>query len=139
MKVDFNAPSESRMLKTLCQLLFYHVLFAILQGLDSCDLGGGFRGGGQQAWATPIFTCKNFLEPYICPYANTCLKISACIDLKCLLYVSATIKIQFGNTILSHTHPPLGRYASSHVRAPLFKNSGSSPGSKLDSLITFLI
>ena len=31
------------------------------------------------------------------------------------------------NTILHHTHPPLGRYASSHVQAPLFENSGSAP------------
>ena len=42
----------------------------------------------------------------------------------------ATIKIQFDNTILSHTHPPLSRYASSRVRPPPppFENSGSAPG-----------
>ena len=67
----------------------------------------------------PLFLhVKIFLEPYICPNANTCLKISSSIDLKCLLYVCATVKIQFVNAILNHTHPPLGHYASSGVRAP---------------------
>ena len=82
---------------------------------------GGFRGGTRPASPPPIFTCKQFLEPYICPYANTCLKINSCIDLKCLLYVCATVKIQFANTILNHTHSPLGQYASSRVRAPYLK------------------
>ena len=44
---------------------------------------GGFRGGGPpDPCPPPIFTCKIFA--YICPYANTCLKISSCIDLKCV-------------------------------------------------------
>ena len=30
-------------------------------------------------------------------------------------------------TILNHTHPLLGRYASSRVPDPLFENSGSAP------------
>ena len=80
---------------------------------------GGFRGGTRPGH--PIFTCKNFLEPYICPYANTCLKTSSCIDLKCLLYVCATVKIQFANTFLNHTHPPLGCHAFLHVRPPYSK------------------
>ena len=46
----------------------------------------------------------------------------------CLLYVCATVKIQFDNIILNHTHPLLCPYASLHVRAPLFENSGSAPG-----------
>ena len=86
------------------------------------DLGGPTRLG-----PPPIFTCKNFLEPYICPCAITRLKISSCIDLKCLLYVCATVKVQFVNTILDLTHPPLGRHTSSHVHPPLFENSGSAP------------
>ena len=52
---------------------------------------GGFRGG-HQAWAPLFLLVKNYLEPYIYPYANTYLKISSCIDLKCLLYVCATVK-----------------------------------------------
>ena len=87
---------------------------------------GGFRGGAPGP-GPPIFTCKIFLEPCICPYANTCLKISSSIDLKFLLYVCATVKIQFANTILNHTHRPLGCCASSRLRAPLFENSGSAP------------
>ena len=31
------------------------------------------------------------------------------------------------STVLNHTHPPLGRYASSHVQAPRLKNCGSAP------------
>ena len=87
------------------------------------DLGGATRPSPPP----PIFTCKNFLEPYICPCAITCLKISSCIDLKCLLYVCATVKVQFVNTILDHTHPPLGRHTSSHVHTPPFENFGSAP------------
>ena len=71
---------------------------------------GGFRGRGTRP-PPPIFTCKQFLETYICPYANTCLKISSCIDLKGLLYVCATVKIQFANTILNYTYPPLSHSA----------------------------
>ena len=84
---------------------------------------GGFNKGGHHPLALHIFT----LEPYICPYANTCLKISSCIDIKCLLYVCVTVKIQFGNTLLNHTCPSLGRYAFLHVWAPLFQNSRSAP------------
>ena len=88
----------------------------------------GADGGGRTRPDPPLFLhVKDILEPYICPYTNTCLKISSCMDQKCLLYVCATVKIQFANTILDHTHPPLGRYASSHVPAPLFGNSGSAP------------
>ena len=83
--------------------------------------------GGAQAWPQYFYLQNFFRALYICPYANTCLKISSCIDLKCLLYVCATVKIQFAITILNHTHPPLGRYASSLVRAPLFEHSGSAP------------
>ena len=52
----------------------------------------------------------------------------SCMDLKCLLHVCATVKIQFANT-LNHTHSPLGRYASLRIRPPppLFENSGSVP------------
>ena len=39
---------------------------------------GGFRGATRPG---PRFFYLHFLEPYICPYANTCLKISSCIDL----------------------------------------------------------
>ena len=74
--------------------------------------------GGHQARAPLFLLVKKFLEPYTCPYANTCLKISSCIDRKCLLYLCATVKIQFDNTILNHTQPPLGGYASLCVRAP---------------------
>ena len=47
--------------------------------------------------APPIFTFKNFFEPHICPYANTCFKISSYIDLKCII-VCVTVKMQLGNT-----------------------------------------
>ena len=107
---------------TIVMKLFYEqVLFHFEQETSrtihfiNSNIRGGFRGGGAPGPGPPIF-----LESYICPYANTCLKISSCIDLKCLLYVYAIIKIQFDSTtcIFSHTHPPLGRYASSCVRAP---------------------
>ena len=42
--------------------------------------------------------------------------------------VCATVKIQFDNILLDHTHPLLCRYASLPVRAPLLENSGSAPG-----------
>ena len=63
----------------------------------------------------PIFTCKNYLESYIYPYDNT---YSSYIDLKYLLCVCVTVKIQFGNASTHHTHPPLGRYARSRDWAP---------------------
>ena len=56
---------------------------------------GGFRGGGRPGSGPPIFTCKNYLESYIYHYDNT---YSSHIDLKCLLCVYVTLKIQFGNT-----------------------------------------
>ena len=98
---------------------------------NRADLVGG--GGGGTRADLPIFLLVNiFLEPYICPYANTCLKISLYKDLLC---VCATGKIQFDNTILVsthikertiyiyvlcsyHTHPQLVRYASSRVPPP---------------------
>ena len=40
------------------------------------------KGGGPPGPGSPIFTCKTFSEPYICPFANICLKISSYIDLK---------------------------------------------------------
>ena len=80
----------------------------------AADLGGGAPGPGP-----PIFACKNFLEPYIYSYANTCIKISSCMDLTCLLYVCVQVlKYNLPNTILNHTHPPHGRYASSPVWVP---------------------
>ena len=84
---------------------------------------GGF--GGTRPGPPYFYLYKIFLEAYIFPhYTSTCLKIPSCIDLKCLLYVWATVKIQFANTILNHTHPLHGRNASSHVRPP-FQNSES--------------
>ena len=89
---------------------------------SGADLGG-------PPGPSPLFLhVKNCLEPYICPYANTCLKISSCIDLKCLLYVCATVKIQFASTILNHTPPPLGHYALLARSGPLCENSESAPG-----------
>ena len=94
------------------------------------DLGGATRPG-----PPPYFYLYEiFLEPYIFPhYANTCLKIRSCIDLKCLPYVWVTVKIQFANTVLNHTHLLLGRNASSHVRPP-FKISESVTDMGLISL-----
>ena len=51
--------------------------------------------GGPPGPGPPIFTCKNVLESYICPYDNN---YSSYIDLKCLLCVCVTVKIQFDNT-----------------------------------------
>ena len=77
-------------------------------------MGGFSWGGGTRPGPPYFYLYKIFLEPYIFPhYTNTCLKI-----LKCLLYVWATVKIQFANTILNHTHLLLGRNASLHVRPP---------------------
>ena len=108
-------PSDSPLVAVLAMVLinlkFYHT------GQICCFIRGGFRGA-HQAQANLFLPVKKFLEPYICPYANTCLNISSCVDLECLLYVCATVNIQFANAILSHTHPPLGRYASSRIRAP---------------------
>ena len=70
-------------------------------------IGGGFRGGTRPR-PPPIFTCKKYLESYIYPYDN---KYSSYIDLKCLLCVYVTVKIQFGNTSTHNTHPLLGLYA----------------------------
>ena len=55
---------------------------------------GGFRLGG----GTSPGPLKNLLEPYFCPDAKTSFKISSFRDLKCLLCVCATVKIQFDNT-----------------------------------------
>ena len=79
----------------------------------SNGIRGGFRGlsGAQPGpGPLPIFTCKIFLESYICPYDNT---HSSHID---LLFVCITVKIQFDHTITyekHHTHPLLGSYARS--------------------------
>ena len=48
------------------------------------------------------------------------------MDLKCLLYVCATVKIQFANTILNHT--PLRLVTMLPPSGPLFENSESAPG-----------
>ena len=61
----------------------------------------------------PIFTWKNLLESYICPYDNN---YSSFIDRKCLLCVCVTVKIKYNLTIMvllsTHfTRPLLGRYA----------------------------
>ena len=87
---------------------------------------GRFRGSTRPG-PPPIFTCKKIFRALYLTLCQYLLKISSCIDLKCLLYVWATVKIQFANTILNHAHPPLGRYAFSRVRAPLCENSGSTP------------
>ena len=55
---------------------------------------GGFLDGPPGP-GPPIFTYKNYLESYIYPYDNT---YSSYIDLKCLLWVYVTVKIQSGNT-----------------------------------------
>ena len=60
---------------------------------------------------------------YICPYDNT---YSLYIDLKCLLCVYVTVKIQFDNTS-TYEYSSYSPYARSHVWAPLFRNSGSAP------------
>ena len=91
--------------------------------LSGADLGGPTKPG------PPIFTCKNYSESYIDHYDNM---YSSYIDLKCLLCVYVTVKIQFGNTS-THEYSSylpsgrLGRYARSHVWVALFRNSGSVP------------
>ena len=83
---------------------------------------GGFRGATRPAPPPPsILTCQTFFRALYLPLCQYLPKNQLCIALKCLLYVWATVKIQFSNTILNHTHPPLGHYASSHVRAPYSK------------------
>ena len=104
--------------------------FWYFSAVYACQKQGGFSGGGGGTRADlPIFLLVNiFLEPYICPYANTCLKISLYKDLLC---VCATGKIQFDNTILVSTHiiPTLSLVAMlPRAFAPLlFKNSESAP------------
>ena len=48
--------------------------------------------GGPQGLVPPIFTYKNYLESYIYPYDNMYILY---IDLKCLLCVYVTSKIQW--------------------------------------------
>ena len=55
----------------------------------------GFRWAHQARAPPPIFTCKNYSESYIYHYDNM---YSSYLDLKCLLCVYGTVKIQFGNT-----------------------------------------
>ena len=62
---------------------------------DEITHRGGFRGGGTRPGTPPTFTCKTFMESYIYPYGNP---YSSYIDVKCLLCVCVTVKIQFDNT-----------------------------------------
>ena len=65
---------------------FKHNSFMVRAG---ADLGISSRPG------PTIFTCKNLLESQSCPYDNI---YSSYINLKCLLYVCVTVKIQIDNT-----------------------------------------
>ena len=69
---------------------------------------GGFSGAHQG----PFLHVNNFLEPYICPYANTCLKISSCTDLKCLLCVCVCVQLlKYNLPILYSIIPTLRLFA----------------------------
>ena len=118
----------------LSTFLHFSCFFCSTYTVSTVSTEAGADLGGHQARAPPppIFTCKIFLESYICPYDNT---YSSHIFLKCLMCVCITVKIQFDNSIpyeYSSYSPSARSLCSITHLGPPFRNSGSAPVKYVD-------